>query len=317
MQTKELTKGALLAALTALFALSFIYLPLFSVFGMFLGVCTVAVLLTYVQSVKISVVALVVSMILTAMFSNLQTMLFSGFLMIVLPGTAIGVCFRKQTSFAVMIIVGSMAYLFAMIGTFMLSKWLYGMDLIAEFQTILEQTMKEWISVMESVPELADSKGADEMLRLLPSLMNTMTMMIPSAFLLASGILSLGCVLLSRSVLCRLKQSFSYLPSFSQIHVSKTFAYGYLILMVAQILLAQNSSVYFMLYNVSALLSGVLFIGGLSLIKYFINKTKMPKGVSLLVFCIILPFVFLLFQIISLVGMIDALWDFRTPKSFQ
>ena len=106
MKTKELTKGALLAALTALFALSFIYLPLFSFMGMFFGVCTVTVMLTYVDSFKVSITALAVSMLLTAMFSDIQTMLFSGVLMIVLPGTVIGSCFRGKKPFFVMMIWG-------------------------------------------------------------------------------------------------------------------------------------------------------------------------------------------------------------------
>lgn len=317
MQTKELTKGALLAALTALFSLSYIYLPVVSFFGMFAGVCAAAILLTCMDSMKVSVISLAVSLILTAMFSDIQTMLFSCFLMIVFPGFSIGMCLRKKKSFSAVIMVGSIAYFLAIAGTFLLAKQLYGIDLVSEFRSVMEQTIQELVSVSESVPELAHENEAEKLVSILPELAETMTMMIPSVLLLASAFLSFCSTLLIRAVLRRIMPSFSYLPSFSQLHVPKMFAYGYLGLTVAEMLLSQNRSLYFLCYNVSTVLSGILFIGGISLIKSVINKIKLPDGISLLIFCLIVPFMFFFFQLISLVGLIDAFWDFRKPKILQ
>ena len=314
MKTKELTKGALLAALTALFALSFIYLPLFSFMGMFFGVCTVTVMLTYVDSFKVSITALAVSMLLTALFSDIQTMLFSGVLMIVLPGTVIGSCFRGKKPFSVMMIWGGIAYLLAFLGTFLLSKMLYGIDMIEEFKSMAEQSTQMLVSVIESSPEFSDQEAADLFMRTLPTVTNTMILTIPSAFIIVAGLLTLCSVLLSRGVLCRLKKSFSYLPSFSQLHVPKTIAWGYVILMVAEWMAAGNRSFYFLIYNVNLVISFILLVGGISLIKYLINKIGAPKSISLLLLCLILPFAVFLYQIIVLLGMIDAMWDFRKPR---
>ncbi len=314
MKTKELTKGALLAALIALFALSFIYLPLFSFMGMFLGVCAVTVLLTYVQSFKVSLTALAVSMLLTAMFSNVQTMLFSGVLMIVLPGTVIGSCFRVKKPFSVMMIWGGMAYLLAFVGTVLLSKMLYGLDMIEEIQSMAEQSMKMLVSVIESSPELSNRQTADQVMNILPTLTNTLILTIPSALIMGSGFFALCSILLSRGVLCRLKKSFSYLPSFSQLHVPKTIAWGYIILTIGELMARRNQSLYFLIYNVNLVISCILLVGGISLIKYLINKSGVPKSISLFLLCLILPFAIFLYQIIVLLGLIDAIRDFRKPK---
>ncbi len=315
MQTKELTKGALLAALTALFALSFIYLPFLSFFGMFFGVCTVAVLLTYVKSVKVSVTALTVAMILTALFSDLVTMLFSGVLMIVLPGTVIGMCFRRKQPFSTMMISGGIAYLAAIMGTFLLSKLVYGIDFAKEFQTIMEQTMQQFVSMIEASPQLANGEAAEQLIKMIPALTNTMMLTIPSAMMITAGFLTLCNVLLSRGVLCRLRDSACSLPSFSQLHVPKTIAWGYVILTIVEMMAMKNRSLYFLLYNVELVLSSILLVGGISLIKFLINKMGAPKIVSGLLLLVLLPFSVLLYQIIVLLGLIDAFWDFRKPKS--
>ncbi len=314
MKTKELTKGALLAALTALFALSFIYLPFLSFFGMFLGVCTVVVLLNYVNSVKLSVTALAVSMILTALLSDIQATLFSGVLMIVLPGTVIGICFRKKQPFSTMMIVGGLTYLAAVAGTFLLSKMLYGIDMIEELKSIMEQSMQMLVSTIEATPELSDQETTEQFVKAIPTVINTMLLTIPSGFIMAAGFLTLCSVLLSRGVLCRLKKAFSYLPSFSQLHVPKTIAWGYVILTIAELMITGNRSLYFLIYNVNLVISSILLVGGISLIKYLINKIGAPKSISLLLLCLILPFAAFLYQIIVLLGMIDAMWDFRKPK---
>lgn len=315
MKTTDLTKGALLAALTALFALSFIYLPLFSVFGMFFGVCTVVILVTHISSVKISVTALAVSLILVALLSDFQNMIFSGLLMIVLPGAVLGIGVRNRQSMGALMIMGSISYLIAIAGTILFSKFVYGIDFVQQLRETMEQTVPRFISAMESVPELSNSEGAKETLRALPSLVEQTILMIPSALMIAAAFLSLCSILLTGSVLRKLQKGQGLeLPTFSQLHLPKSIAYGYFGLMIAGMFFARYSSLYYMIVNVTSVLSSLLLIGGISLIKYLINKIQAPKGVSFLILLILLPFVLVLSQPITLLGALDAFWDFRAVK---
>ena len=310
MKTGELTRAGVLSALIVLFILAFIYVPVVSYFGMFLGACAVAVLVVSVSSPKAIVLSLGVSMVLTALFSDVMTMLYSGALMVMLPGIALGICFRKKASFATLLLCGGLAYLVAMVLGFILMKVLYHTDMIAELKTMSEEFFRGMIKVMESMPELANQAEAEAFEQALPSLLDMVTMVLPGVFLIAAGMLSLGSVLLSRGVLRRMGTDVSYLPSFSCLTVSKQISYGYLLLMVAS-LFVKNTSLYFMLYNVALVLSLILFVCGVSLLKYWINKTGVPKGVCLLLLCMVLPFLMLLFQFVVLLGAADTLWDFR------
>lgn len=312
MQTKDLTKGALLAALTALFALSFIYLPLFSVFGMFLGVCTVVILVTHISSLKVSVTALAVALILIAFLSDLQSMLFSGLLMIVFPGAVLGICFRNKQSMGTLMVAGSFAYLVAIAGTVLCSKLLYGLDFVQQLKEAMEQAAQSFVSAIEAVPELANEEGAKEMLKALPSLIQQSILMIPSALLTASAFLSLCSILLTGSVLKKLqKGQYTQLPTFSQLHLPKSIAYGYVALMIAGIISVSHPSLHYMITNAVAVISSLLLISGISLLKYLINKIQAPKGVSFLILLILLPFVLFLSQPITMAGLLDTFWDFR------
>lgn len=310
MKTSELTKAALLSALIALFALSFIYLPFFSFFGMFLGGCTVTILMVSVSSFKRIGIALAVALVLTALLSDAASMLYSGLLMVVLPGAVIGFCFRKKMQFQGIMLAGSLAYLAALMAGFMLSKAMFGMDLVGELKSMMEEVMQGMAAVMESVPELADQENAANFSQMLPNLVNTMMLMLPATLLMMAGIMSLGSALLSRGVLCRMGQPFSYLQSFSRLSAPKQISYGFLLLMLASLFM-KNSTVYFLICNVMIVLAMILFVCGLSLLKYWINMIGAPQGVCLLLFCIALPFLLFLFQVIVFLGAADALWDFR------
>ena len=310
MRTNELTKAGLIAAFIVLFALVFIYFPLFSFFGMFLGVCTVAVLVVSVASPKAIGIALAVSMLLTALFSDVLTMLYSGVLMIVLPGLATGICFRKKARFFTLLMTSALAYLAAIMIMFVLMKLLFQIDFVAEFKGMMEEALRQMTAVVESVPELSDQQGASALLQGLPQLLDTMTLMLPAAFLMTAGLLALGSIMLSGGVLRRMGLGVAHLPSFSYLIAPKQLSYCYLLLTLIG-MLSNNTTIYFLLNNVTTILSMILFVCGSSLLKYGINKTGAPKGVCLLLFCMAMSFLLLLYQFVVFVGIADTLWDFR------
>ena len=81
------------------------------------------ILVTHISSVKISVTALAVSLILVALLSDFQNMIFSGLLMIVLPGAVLGIGVRNRQSMGALMIMGSISYLIAIAGTILFSKF--------------------------------------------------------------------------------------------------------------------------------------------------------------------------------------------------
>ena len=129
------------------------------------------------------------------------------------------------------------------------------------------------------------------------------------AVIMAAG-MTLGNLMIGRGVLRRMGFFCEQVPSFSQLQAPRLIAGGYYLLFFLFIGMPRTP-ICFAIGNAVCVLMAILTVCGLSFLSYGIKKTGLPKGVRVLLLCLVLPFLLFLGQLTALIGAIDAFADFR------
>lgn len=300
MKTKDFVRAGIFSALIVVFLLLFLYLPVFSFLGLFLAVCTVVVLTISVPDGKAVVLGAIVSLALTMLLSDPISGLLCGGLLTILPGLTIGLCFRKRLDFPVMLLTGTFVQLLAMIAVVLLQKRLLGVDFVDELKLVTQQTLASLQTAAGVGFEGVDfSDMADQIM-----------LFLPACFLTVAAGMTLGNLMIGRGVLRRMGFFCEQVPSFSQLQAPRLIAGGYYLLFFLFIGMPRTSTC-FAIGNAVCVLMAILTVCGLSFLSYGIKKTGLPKGVRVLLLCLVLPFLLFLGQLTALIGAIDAFADFR------
>lgn len=309
MKTSDFTRAAVLAALITVLLLLGFYLPQLSLVTPYFAACAVVLLVVSVP-VRPAALAVAVACILSALLSNVAYALLYGLLYCLLPGFLTGILFRGRKNIQTIFIGSTAAYL----GATVLVLWISSMMANTSIVDFIREPIDAVFDSMAQLGAAANAEQQGMVTQMLQQMKSTFLLYIPSLLICNGGMMSVIAIYISRAVLNRMGLSYQYLPAFSRLMPPRGLAYSYIIFMLAGFFVPPGSSFEGLLANVLMILWLLLFIFGLSLVKYYINKIPTVGAVQNLIFIVLFPFLMLLSQLVVFVSAADAFWNFRKPK---
>ena len=142
-----------------------------------------------------------------------------------------------------------------------------------------------------------------------------MVLVIPSAVIIFSLLTAYLNSILSIFILRRLRYGIVFVPRFSYFKLPSNFILGVIVIYLGVFLLKQLKVFYYetIFINVSALISFAFFLQGLAVLIFLINKSRLNQ-VGKVIFIVLLILSFPLSAIISMVGFLDIIFNFRGIK---
>lgn len=142
-----------------------------------------------------------------------------------------------------------------------------------------------------------------------------MVLVIPSAVIIFSLLTAYLNSILSIFILRKLRYGIVFVPRFSYFKLPSNFILGVIVIYLGVFLLKQLKVFYYetIFINVSALISFAFFLQGLAVLIFLINKSRLNQ-VGKVIFIVLLILSFPLSAIISMVGFLDIIFNFRGIK---
>ena len=142
-----------------------------------------------------------------------------------------------------------------------------------------------------------------------------MVLVIPSAVIIFSLLTAYLNSILSIFILRKLRYGIVFVPRFSYFKLPSNFILGVIVIYLGVFLLKQLKVFYYetIFINVSALISFAFFLQGLDVLIFLINKSRLNQ-VGKVIFIVLLILSFPLSAIISMVGFLDIIFNFRGIK---
>lgn len=304
MQTRSLTEGAMLAAITVVLTLLGVYF-----FGYLLFITPVPIaVLVYRHGLRsgilVSITAAVVSGIFGSMITTVVFLLVFG-----LIGIAIGGALYEGFSAPKVMAVGTAVSLGAFLLLGLVASLFFDANLIDETFQMLRESFERTFS-------LYDRFGIDSSQMLgglsLDRLLATMRMVLPSTLLMSAVVLSFVNFALTRLVLRRIgSRDIPWFTPFKNWRYPWYLAWGYIAAkgLLVYIQLTGNESALGLTLNLEIIFNYIFMIQGLAIAWFFFDQWGLNRPIRiLLLFFALNP---RLAQVVVLLGVLDTWLDFR------
>lgn len=296
--TRALTEGALLAALTVLLALvgtvfSYIYML----------VPVPLIILVYRHGMNWGIVVGLASALLTGMLSALPNTI--GVVNLGAVGLALGGMMRERRPPLLTLGVGTLVGMVAMGISILITAVIFGVNDISMLIRTLEETGKQVAGVYARLG--VDEKTLEQFTE---TLTRTLRTLLPSAFVLSATIIALVNFGLARLLLRRLGENVPGLPPFRAWEFPPALALTYLIALVAGLFLPPraNPIATAVVVNIAWLLGVLFLLEGLAVAWVWMERVRVAKFLRVLLLYFAL---FYFYYGIVLLGVVDSWAHFR------
>ncbi len=306
--TRSLVEAAFLAALTVVFCLATIYLPVLGLFTSFFWPVPI-VLLGVRHDLSLSILATVVAGIIVGILAGPLTAI-SMFLGLGVLGLVLGTAMRRRLKPYRVVGLGAIAMLVSILLLFALSLFVMGINPLESYFSLYQDSLKSTMSLYQRLGITGDA--LKQMEDKLAQSMTLMRYLLPMAMVVGSMVLALLNFLLSRSILARLGVTYPGFSPFATWQLPRGVAIGYLA--GAVFFVAGNYTGHEVLkhigMNVQAIFQLALLVQGLAVAWHFMETYQLAKGFRVLV--TVLTFLIPLFgQALFFIGLFDLFFDFR------
>lgn len=305
---KALTESAMIATLTSMFVVATFYIPLLSIL---LALIPVPFM---VLSIRRGNRYAFFSMIMVSLIIGMLTGIVYSLFVLVIFGPmalAMGWWIRHRMDPHEVIFIGAVASAVSIFSMLQIIATASGIHLTTEISQMLTQVIEQQAATLQNLNlELVALEDA----------INYLLLVFPGLILIQSLFGAFVNYYLTMAVMRRFVPSEEALPEFSRFRLPGHVVLGALLLIALSWLSRYIGGVHSggLLANVTLLVVVVFFMQGISLISYWIKRTKVPRwvrGVILVILVVLSPMI----TLISLLGMVDVLADFRKltdrPKS--
>jgi len=222
--------------------------------------------------------------------------------MAILPGIITGLMMKANHSFSYVLFRSALLYTVSIVGIFWITALLTGGDLSGFVRSELDASLAVF-SQTDTTGILKDYTGV---------IKETVLILMPSMFISAAALFSFAAIMISVKISAALGQPNTVVPRFSDIAAPRGICISYFICSIIEMFISPSQSpVYVLLANTLALISILLFVNGLSLIKFFLNKIKARSAVPIIIFTALLPVTFILNQLVVFAAILDSFWNLR------
>ncbi len=299
-EKKAFIEAALIAAITTVFTISIIYIPILSVSIMLIPVPFMV--LAYRHGNRYSILSFVTFSLLIGILVEL---IYAGFLLLIFGPMilAMGHYIKKQKEPYAVIGIGTIVSVFSVLIIFQVASYIGNVNIFDEITLAMEGVVNKQIDMLKTMN--IDTFNANEVL-------NYLLMIVPGVFVIQSMIIAFGNYYITANVLKRFNVNNIELPQFSNFRLPRNIVLGFVIVFILSYLTRYIKGIYHvnLLTNVTLLFVFMFFIQGMSVISYLIKKTKIPGAVRISLLVLIL-FISPLLTVISFVGLIDAIVNIR------
>ncbi|MGX5479785.1 YybS family protein [Bacillus thuringiensis] len=298
-QTKFITEGAALLAIYAILLLISMYVPILGTVVTF-ALPLPFILLTIRHKLSnvlvIFVAALFVTIIVSQPMNLVKTTMFG------LIGIVLGYTYKTRKKPVEILIAGTLAYLIGFVLIYVASIKFFNTDIMKQMQSVFSESMVQSEKIVSAIG-MPISKEQKE---LLTQMNDILQLLFPSILVLVSVCFSWITVIISGSVLKKLKHDIIPWPKFKDLQLPKSIVWYYVIfiLLATFIKVDPTSYLHMVFSNLYVIFALLLVLQGLTFISFLAYRKGFTKGVPIISF-IVCMFIPMLFPLVTILGIID------------
>ncbi|EJR48067.1 hypothetical protein IIM_04329 [Bacillus cereus VD107] len=297
--TRFITEGAALLAIYAILLLISMYVPILG------AVVTFALPLPFIlltvrhklsNVLVIFVAALFITVVVSQPISLIKTVMFG------LIGVVLGYMYKKGKKPVEILIAGTLAYLIGIMLIYVGSIKFFNIDLMKQMQNMFNESMAQ----SEKIVSAAGMPISKEQKELLGQFNDMLQTLFPSLLVMVSLCFSWITVMISGSVLRKLKYDITAWPKFKDIQLPKSIIWYYVIfILLSTFMKVEPTSYLHMVFsNLYVIFAMLLVFQGLTFIAFVAHRKGFTKGVPIISF-IVCMFIPMLFPLVTILGIID------------
>lgn len=301
----KLTEGAVFLATFAVLLMISLYVPVIGAIVNFvlpLPFMMIAAKHTRKDAALFLVAAVLISIITGTILAVPTTMLFG------LTGIVIGDFLREKKSRLETYIAGSLAFLLAMLGVYVLLILFMDLNILEE--TVL--VMKESVNMAKDMMTAMGQEANNQLYEQLDAGIEMFETLLPTVLIMTAFIMVFFLQLLNLPIVKRFGVEVRKWKPFRELTFPKSILWYYLLAIIASLLFQPGEGSYWFLavVNLTYILQTLMVIQGLSFIFYFSYKKGLPNAFPILavVLSLLLP---ILLYIVRLLGIIDLGFGLR------
>lgn len=305
MNTKTLVEAAILAALSTVIITVSYYIPALLTVGAIAWSIPIT-LLTFKYDIKISILTLIVSLLISSAFITPITA--AGIAILYgLPALILGLCLRKKYPPFTTLISMSIAMFLSYVLTFKFSEIITGKDILQEFLEIMKQAVtysKDW-----ALKYGGNQKNIEDVFNRYLDV-ELVKMALPGAMIVASVFGSFLDYYIVQIIFRKLNLKINELKPIENWYISNSTSYGIFFLTIISLILLKSG------VNNAEIISATVYsifvfafaVQGIALISWLLKRRGVPGKLVILLDVLIL---IMFSQILFFIGILDYVMDFR------
>ncbi|HFJ9299494.1 MULTISPECIES: YybS family protein [Bacillus] len=297
--TKFITEGAALLAIYAMLLLISMYVPILGTvvtFALPLPFILLTIKYKISNAFVIFTAALFITVIVSQPMNLVKTTMFG------LIGIVLGHMYKKQKKPVEILMAGTLAYLIGIMLIYVASIKFFNIDLMKQMQNMFNESMAQ----SEKIVTAAGMPISKEQKELFAQFNDVLQTLFPSLLVMVSVCFSWITVMISGSVLRKLKHDVIPWPKFKDIQLPKSIVWYYVvfILLSTFIKVEPTSYLHMVFSNLYVIFALLLVLQGLTFIAFLAHSKGFTKGVPIISFiaCMFIP---MLFPLVTILGIID------------
>jgi len=322
--TKIWLEAVVINIITVLLAVAGYFMPAIIFFTIFLSAISVVVL-TMRTGMKVTLLSLPV--LFGIIFLIIGQPVAAGVMILSFypAGIVLGYGFKQRWDFRTIFIADSGAYLLSLLTTIVIYNLIENVNqidklILQPLKRNLGQLRQSMLDIIHMYHELGvDISGAGSIDRLLNSIQDAISILIPAFFIVISAAFAFITLALSKRIAERMGYSCKHLPAFYELKADKNTVAVFIISFLLCIVI-DNRIISSVLLNITFILSIALLVCGLAVLDYFVYRAGIPGilraviyallFVMLAVFSMIFPMLHPA-NLLMLIALGDSIFDFR------
>lgn len=297
--TKFITEGAALLAIYAMLLLISMYVPILGTvvtFALPLPFILLTIRYRLSNAFIVFTAALFITVIVSQPMNLVKTTMFG------LIGIVLGYMYKKRKKPVETLMAGTLAYLIGIMLIYVASIKFFNIDLMKQMQNMFNESMAQ----SEKIVTAAGMPISKEQKELFAQFNDVLQTLFPSLLVMVSVCFSWITVMISGSVLRKLKHDVIPWPKFKDIQLPKSIVWYYVIFILLStfIKVEPTSYLHMVFSNLYVIFALLLVLQGLTFIAFIAHGKGFTKGVPIISF-IVCMFIPMMFPLVTILGIID------------
>ncbi|MGG1137110.1 YybS family protein [Bacillus mycoides] len=297
--TRFITEGAALLAIYAMLLLISMYVPILGTvvtFALPLPFILLTIRYRLSNAFIVFTAALFITVIVSQPMNLVKTAMFG------LIGIVLGYMYKKRKKPVETLMAGTLAYLIGIMLIYVASIKFFNIDLMKQMQNMFNESMAQ----SEKIVTAAGMPISKEQKELFAQFNDVLQTLFPSLLVMVSVCFSWITVMISGSVLRKLKHDVIPWPKFKDIQLPKSIVWYYVIFILLStfIKVEPTSYLHMVFSNLYVIFALLLVLQGLTFIAFIAHSKGFTKGVPIISF-IVCMFIPMMFPLVTILGIID------------